>query len=67
MTHVIIDDIDPRRSYTVGASARSSFAIPFAYFETSNIVVTVDGAALVLDTDYSISGTAADAGFPAAR
>jgi hypothetical protein len=63
MAHITIDDIDPLISYTVGASARSSFPVPFAYFESSNLVVTSGITTLVLGTDYSVAGTAVDAGF----
>jgi hypothetical protein len=62
MTHIIIDDIDPTIVYAVSAS-RSSFPVPFAFFESSNLVVTVGSTVLVLNTDYTVSGTAVDAGF----
>jgi hypothetical protein len=62
VSHIQIDDIDPIVTYQV-TTARTVFPVPFAYFETSNIVVTVDDDVLVLGADYSISGTAVDAGF----
>jgi hypothetical protein len=30
--------------------------VPFTYFENSDLTVTVDGATLALDTDYSVAG-----------
>jgi hypothetical protein len=62
MAHITIDDIAPLISYTVGGSPRSEFPIPFAYFATSNIVVTVGDETLV-SSDYTITGTAVDSGF----
>jgi hypothetical protein len=63
MTHIVIDANPFPTTYAVGSSARTVFALPGAYFENSNIVVTVGGHTLILDTDYTISGTAVDAGF----
>jgi hypothetical protein len=63
MTHIIIDDIDPLISYTVGGAARSTFPVPFAFFANGDLVVTVGNDELTLDTDYSVTGTTVDDGF----
>lgn len=62
MAHIQIADISPRVSYTV-STATTVFAVPFAFFEASNLVVTVGASTLVLGSDYSVSGTAVDGGF----
>jgi hypothetical protein len=45
MAHVMIPDLSPRLVYSVGATAQSSFAVPFAFFDPrTDLVVYVDGA-----------------------
>jgi hypothetical protein len=63
MAHVIIDDISPRISHVVGATPRTEFEVPFAFFEESDLVVTVGPDTFVLDTDYTVDGITADGGF----
>jgi hypothetical protein len=64
MAHVTIDDTDPFISYTVGGSARTDFAVPFTYFQNSDLTVTVQGETFALDVDYSVTGDGdTDAGF----
>lgn len=62
MVHIIIENIDPIISYDVGPSARSTFPVPFAWFEAADIVVTNNGT-VVSASDYTLTGTAVDAGF----
>jgi hypothetical protein len=63
MSHIQIDDISPIITYTVGASSRSSFPIPFAWFANSDLVVTAGDDTLVLSTDYTVDGITIPGGF----
>lgn len=56
MAHIQIDDIDPDITYTVGASARSVFTVPFAFFENEDLIVTVGDEIMVLTDDYTVTG-----------
>lgn len=50
-----LDDTRPRITYTVGAVATSVFPVPFPYFYTSAITVSVDGT-LRPPESYSVTG-----------
>lgn len=63
MPHVIVDTTSPRADYTVGATAQSVFTVPFAFFNTSDLLVYVGGVLKTLTTDYTVTGTAVDGGF----
>lgn len=45
----------PTFSYTGNASTKI-FAVPFAFLESNDLVVTVAGTAKTLGTDYTVSG-----------
>ena len=52
-----ISNNDPRISYSVAQGVtQTSFAIPFEFFDDSDVNVYVDGALKTITTDYTISG-----------
>lgn len=54
--HIQIDDLGTSISYSIGGTAQSVFAIPFGFFENTDIVATLSGQVLTLDVDYSLTG-----------
>lgn len=70
MAAITISDNDGVVSYAIGGTPSTGpFVVDFPYFFTTELVVTKIKAGvettLVLTTDYSVSGTAADDGFSA--
>lgn len=71
MAAITVPDDDATVAYTIGGTPDDGpFAVPYPFFATSDLVVTTidaDGivTTLVLDADYTASGTAADDGFSA--
>lgn len=63
MAHIVIDASPFPISYTVGASARTNFTVPGPFFAHSDLVVTSGVTTLILNTDYTVTGTAVDGGF----
>lgn len=63
MSHVQITSAAPRVDYTVANTPQTAFAVPFAYFDPTDLVVYVGGLLKVLTTDYTVAGTAVDGGF----
>ncbi|MCA1831228.1 MAG: hypothetical protein LC750_00510 [Actinobacteria bacterium] len=61
MAHITIEDNEPTRTYSVGAS-RSEFEYPFPFFNNSDLIVTVGGVTLTLDEDYTVTGTTGSTG-----
>lgn len=57
-----IDDTTPRISYAVGGTPQTVFAVPFAFFEDSDLKVYVDEALKSLTTHYTVSGAGNEAG-----
>lgn len=52
-----ISNNDPRISYSVAQGVtQTSFAIPFEFFDDSDVNVYVDGTLKTITTDYTISG-----------
>lgn len=52
-----ISNNDPRISYTVGAGVtQTSFAVPFEFFDDSDVNVYVNEVLKTITTDYTISG-----------
>jgi hypothetical protein len=60
MPHITIPDTSPFIGYTA-TPAQSVFPIPFPFFGTSDIVVTVDGVTQV--SGFTVTGTAVTGGF----
>ena len=63
MAQLTITDDTPRRGYAVGGTPQSAFAVPFAFFATSDLDVYIDGTLKALGADYTVATTAADDGF----
>lgn len=63
MAHITISDTSPLISYTVGSTPRTIFAVPFAFFDNSDLVVISAGVTLVLNGSYTVTGIAVDNGF----
>jgi len=59
---ITITDTTPRVEYTVGGTPQSAFAIPFEYFDDSDIVAYQGTTLLVLTTDYTLVGGSGAAG-----
>ena len=59
---IIIADIAPRVSYTVGGSAQSAFTVPFPFFEDADLVVYNGSTLLTLTTNYTVTGELLDSG-----
>ena len=58
-----ISNNDPRISYSVAQGVtQTSFAIPFEFFDDSDVNVYVDGTLKTITTDYTISGGAGSTG-----
>jgi hypothetical protein len=52
-----ISNNDPRISYSVAQGVtQTSFAVPFEFFDDSDVNVYVDGTLKTITTDYTISG-----------
>jgi hypothetical protein len=60
--HIKIDDIAPRVVYTVGGTPQTVFAVPFPFFDNTNLVVSVGGVVKLLTTDYTVTGAGLSAG-----
>lgn len=60
--HILIGDIEPRISYAVGATPRTTFEVPFPFFADSDLAVYVDGERKTVATDYSVAGAGVSAG-----
>jgi microcystin-dependent protein len=58
--HITIPETDPAVTY-IASSGQTAFAIPFAFFATSDVVAVVNGA--TQNANYTITGTAADGGY----
>lgn len=53
----------PRVSYTVGNGvSQSAFAIPFEFFDSTDVTVFVNGSAQTLSTHYTLSGGSGSTG-----
>ena len=71
MAQLTIADNEPRVQYTVGSSASTGpFAIPFEFFDNSDIKVIITDTTTLADTTlaqhpsgFTITATAADDGF----
>jgi hypothetical protein len=63
MAHIQIDESPFPIAYTVGASPRTAFTVPGPFFATSDLVVTDGADELVLNTDYTVTGTTVDGGY----
>lgn len=58
-----ISNNDPRISYSVAEGVtQTSFAVPFEFFDDSDVNVYVDGVLKTITTDYTISGGAGSTG-----
>jgi hypothetical protein len=58
-----ISNNDPRISYVVAEGVtQTSFAVPFEFFDDSDVNVYVDGTLKIITTDYTISGGAGSTG-----
>jgi len=58
-----ISNNDPRISYSVAQGVtQTSFAIPFEFFDDSDVNVYVDGTLKTITTDYTITGGAGSTG-----
>ena len=53
---LIISDVTPRISYSVGSSTTGPFSFPFATFTESDLKVYVDGTLQELTTNYTVTG-----------
>jgi hypothetical protein len=62
MAHIVIGDIAPRISYTVGPTPQTLFVVPFPFFESGDLDVYIDGALQILGADYTASGAGLDEG-----
>jgi len=52
-----ISNNDPRIAYTVAESVtQTSFAVPFEFFDNTDLNVYVDGTLKTITTDYTVSG-----------
>lgn len=52
-----IADNNPRVSYSVSAGVtQTSFAVPFEFFDETDILVYIDSTLKTLNTDYTVSG-----------
>ncbi|MBP2290710.1 glycosyl hydrolase family 28-related protein [Azospirillum rugosum] len=60
MAHIQIDDIEPRRSYDVGATPQAVFTIPFPFFVTDDIRCSVGGVELA--SGFSVTGAGQSSG-----
>lgn len=63
MSHIEIQDVEPRYRYvlTAGqASGADPIDIPFFFFDQADVVVQLEGATQALDTDYNLSGEGTD-------
>lgn len=71
MTHVAIEQITPRLTYTVGGTPTTAFAIPasWGFFALTDIRVFVDGveatytASPTTAAQFSVTGTTVDGGY----
>src|SRR5687767_2351297 len=62
--HVQIDETDPLVRYAVGGTPQTAFTIPFAFFDTSHIGITVDEEE-VSTGDFTVTGTSGSSrGYP---
>lgn len=59
-THIKINDITARVSYT--ASSSLTYSIPFPFFTNTDIKVYLNGTLATYSTDYSVSGAGSDSG-----
>lgn len=64
--HVTIPDEDPIVQYTVGGTPDDTFTIPFSFFSDGSDdptdILVYDGANLIPDTDYTVTGNAGTSG-----
>ena len=56
MTHITVDDTNPRQYYTVGSTPQTEFVVPFAFFNDDDLLVYIDGTLKSLNTHYTVSG-----------
>lgn len=62
--HITIDDEVPRVTYAIGSTPTAGpFAIPFAFFQNSDITARVDGVTKTYGTDYTATGAPSTSGF----
>ncbi len=59
--YIDVSDETPRRAYTATAG-QTAFAVPFLFFDNSDLVVTQNDEVLTLDEDYSVSGAESEDG-----
>lgn len=57
-----VSDITPRIAYTVGVTPQSVFDVPFIFFADADLVVSVNGVTMVLDTHYTVTGAGSESG-----
>ncbi len=55
-----IDDLPRQVSYPVGGTPEDEFVVPFVFFADTDLAVSVDGSALTLTTDYTVTGAGTD-------
>ena len=53
---ITISDTTPRIEYTVGGSSTTVFAVPFEFFDATDLKVYVGGTLKSISTHYSVSG-----------
>jgi hypothetical protein len=54
-THIQVDDVTPRIAYTA-TSGQTDFAIPFVFFDDTDLLVYVNAVLKTLTTDYTLTG-----------